>query len=328
VAAIYKGAVTSEQVIKDARLLDAPLEEFQQAAALFPGRDGLRYFQLHPLNFAAAYVEGEYYDDAKSHIEQFLAQRKKDDLKDPNANTAAGELEIVRSYQMLVAIARLAEKPKEEIAAYRELERLQTLPPVMAVRLALLLASERQVEEATRRLAALATAHADDAAVQNLVGNTYLRLGVTKMAVEALQRAIRLDETNVAFRFNLGTAHQAAGDAAAAIEAYESVLAKQPKMGAAANNLAWILACHPDESIRSPAKARQLAELACQETDYKEPAYLDTFGVAAAADGDFDTAIKMAEQAAKLYDAKKNAAADGVRERLEGYKRSVAYIAP
>ena len=328
VAAIYKGAITTEQVIKDARLLDASPEEFERSAAFFAGRDGLSYFQLHPLNFAAAYIEGEYFDDAKSHIEQFLAQRKKDDFRDPTANAAAGNMEIVRSYQMLVAIARLAEKPRDEIAAYSELERLQTLPPVMAARLALLLASERQVEEATRRLAALAAAHADSAPVQDLVGSTYLRLGVSGAAVEAVQRATRLDETNMAFRFNLGTAHQAAGNAAAAIEAYEYVLAKQPEMIAAANNLAWILACHRDESIRSPAKAAQLAELACQKTNYHEPAYLDTLAVAAAAEGDFDTAIEMAQQAAELYDARKNPAAAGVRERISGYRKGVPYIAP
>ncbi len=99
-------------------------------------------------------------------------------------------------------------------------------------------------------------------------------------------------------------------------------------MVAAANNLAWILACHPDESIRSPQKARQLAELACQKTNYQEPAYLDTLAVSAAAEGDFDTAIKMAQQSAELYDARKNAAAVGVRERISGYRNGVVYIAP
>jgi tetratricopeptide (TPR) repeat protein len=338
VAAIYKGAVTSEQVLKDARLLEAPAEEFEQAAAFFPGRDGLRYFALHPLAFAAAYIDGGYYDDAKSHIEQFLAQRKKDDLKDPTANAAAGNQEIVRSYQMLVAIARLAGKPKQEIAAYHELERLQTLPPAMVARLALLLGSEKRLEEATRRVAALVEAHVDSAAALDLAGNTYLRLGATTAAVETLRRAVSLDESNVVYRFNLATALQAAGDAPAAIEAYELVLEKQfaagespwrPEMVAAANNLAWILACHPDARLRSPQKARELAELACRKTNYQEPSYLDTLAVAAAASGDFDTAIKRSEQAAELYAARKNtAAADSVRERLSGYKKGVAYIAP
>jgi tetratricopeptide (TPR) repeat protein len=328
VAAIYKGAVTSDQVINDARLLDAPIEEFERAAAFFPGRDGLRYFQLHPLNFAAAYIEGEYLDDAKSHIEQFLAQRKKDDLRDPSKNAAVGNLEVVRSYQMLVAIARLVGKTQDEIAAYRELERLQTLPPAMVARVALLLASEKRPEEAKQRIAALADAHPDSAAVLDLVGSTYLRFGETTAAIEAFRRAVALDETNVMFRFNLATALQAAGEAAAAIEAYELVLAKQPEMVAAANNLAWILACHADAGLRNPEKARKLAELACQKSDYKEPAYLDTLAVAAAAGGDFDTAIKMAGQAAQLYEAKNNAASVEARERLSGYKKGVAYIAP
>jgi tetratricopeptide (TPR) repeat protein/peroxiredoxin len=328
VAAIYKGAVTSEQVINDARLLEAPREQFEQAAAFFPGRDGMRYFALHPLAFAAAYIDGEHYEDAKSHIEQFLAKRKEDDLKNPNANAAAGNQEIVRSYQMLVAIARLAGKPQEEVAAYDELERLQTLPPVMVARLALLLASEKRMQEAKRRLDALAEAHAQSAAVLDLAGNTYLRLGEFPAAVEALRRAVQLDEANLSYRFNLATALQAAGEADAAIENYRLVLAKQPEMTAAANNLAWILACNADARVRNPQKARELAELACQKTGYQEPSYLDTLAVAAAAGGDFKTAIKMAEQAAQLYDTKKNAAADGVRERLSGYKKGVPYIAP
>jgi tetratricopeptide (TPR) repeat protein len=328
VAAIYKGAVTSEQVLKDARLLDAPPEQFEQAAAFFPGRDGLRYFHLHPLSFAAAYIEGEYYDDAKSHIEQFLDQRKKDDLRALNANAAAREKELVRSYQMLVAIARLMGKPRDEIAAYHELERLQTLPPAMAARVALLVASQNQIEEATRRVEALAAAHADSAAVLDLAGSTYLRLGANRPAIEVFRRAVQLEQTNVMFRFNLGTALQAAGDAATAVETYESVLADQPEMMAAANNLAWILASHPNKSVRSPQKARKLAELACQKTHYQEPAYLDTLGVAAAADGDFDTAIKMAQQSAELYDARNNDAAAGVRERISGYRKGVVYIAP
>jgi tetratricopeptide (TPR) repeat protein len=331
VAAVYKGAINSQQVMKDARLLEAPLEEFEQAAALFPGRDGMRYFQLHPLAFAAAYIDGEYYDDAKSHIEQFLAQRKKDDLKDPKANQAAGDKEIVRSYQMLVAIARLAKKPQDEIAAYRELERhlQEPLPPAMVARLALLLASEKSVDEATRRVAALADAHPDSAAVLDLVGSTYLRMGASRAAIEALSRAVKLEETNVMYRFNLATALQSAGEAAAAIEAYQHVLASDPGMAAAANNLAWILACNQDASIRDPKKARELAEAACQKTNYQEPAYLDTLAVAAAAGGDFKTAIKMAQQAAQLYDANKNnTAADGVRQRLSGYRTGVPYIAP
>jgi tetratricopeptide (TPR) repeat protein len=328
VAAIYKGAVTSEQLINDARLLDAPPEQFEQAAAFFPGRDGLRYFQLHPLAFAAAYVEGEYYDDAKSHIEQFLAQQKKDDVRIPNANPAAANKEIVRSYQMLVAIARLAGKPKEEITAYRELERLQKLPPAMVARLALLLGSQKQLKEAIGRVDALTSAHANSAAVLDLAGSTYLRLGATPAAIQAFRRAVELDEANVTYRFNLATALQAAGDAAAAVETYEFVLARQPEMVAAANNLAWILASHPDDKLRNPDRARKLAELACQRTDYQEPSYLDTLAVAAAAGGDFKTAVQMAQQAAQLYDAKKSAAADGVRERLSGYKKRMAYVAP
>ena len=79
---------------------------------------------------------------------------------------------------------------------------------------------------------------------------------------------------------------QGAGQAAEAVTQYQQVLAAAPDMAAAANNLGWILACHPEPSLRNPAKARQLAEFACRKTDYQEPAYLDTLAVAAAASGD------------------------------------------
>jgi serine/threonine-protein kinase len=184
------------------------------------------------------------------------------------------------------------------------------------------------MDEATQRLAALAAANADSAAVLDLAGNTYLRLGMAAQAIDAFGRAVKLDDSNVVFRFNLATALQAAGDAPAAVDAYELVLAKQPDMVSAANNLAWILACHPDASLRNAEEARKLAELACQKTDYQEPAYLDTLAVAAAAGGDFTTAIKMAQLAAQLYDERKSSAAAGVRERLDSYKKGVAYVAP
>ncbi len=211
VAAIYKGAVTSEQVMNDARLLDAPPEEFERAAAFFPGRDGLRYFQLHPLNFAAAYIEGEYFDDAKSHIEQFLAQRKQDDLRDPTANAAAGNRRSCVPTRCWWPSLDWQENDRTRlrlITNWNVFNRClrRWLPAWLCF-----WPAKIECEEATRRVEALADAHADSAAVLDLAGSTYLRLGANRPAIESFRRAVELDETNVMFRFNLATALQAAG---------------------------------------------------------------------------------------------------------------------
>jgi tetratricopeptide (TPR) repeat protein/thiol-disulfide isomerase/thioredoxin len=328
VAGIYKGAVSSEQLLHDVRLLESPGPEFEQAAFPFPGRNGLRQFSLHPLSFAAAYLEGGYLEDAKSQVVQFLAKldHKSDDH--PTTNAQQRRKERIRAYQLMAVIARLDSDRLQEIAAFRELDKVDELTPAMVARYAVLLVAVNRSHEALARIEKLRTREAESADVQNLTAGTYFQIGRIDLAVDAYRRAVAMDEQNTEYRFNLATALQASGKTPAAIQEYQEVLRQSPELTAAANNLAWILATHPDDGIRDPSTALSLAQRASATSKHQDPAFLDTLAVASAATGNFADAISYSEQAIQLYEARQNSAATGVRERLEMYKRQKPYLAP
>jgi Flp pilus assembly protein TadD len=67
-----------------------------------------------------------------------------------------------------------------------------------------------------------------------------------------------------------------------------------------AKDLAWILAAHADAEYHDPREAVRLAEHACELSDYRSAAVLDALGVAYAAAGRFQEAVRAARRALSL----------------------------
>src|SRR5262249_33958693 len=67
----------------------------------------------------------------------------------------------------------------------------------------------------------------------------------------------------------------------------------------ALNNLAWILATHPDAEFRNGAEAVQLAQRACERTAYQQTLFIGTLAAAYAESGQFDKAAKTAQRASE-----------------------------
>jgi tetratricopeptide (TPR) repeat protein len=66
------------------------------------------------------------------------------------------------------------------------------------------------------------------------------------------------------------------------------------------DELAWLLATYPDSQSRDGTEAVRLAEHACDLTERRIPALLDTLAAAYAETGDFPRAISVAEEALNL----------------------------
>ena len=66
------------------------------------------------------------------------------------------------------------------------------------------------------------------------------------------------------------------------------------------NNLAWQLATSPDPKIRDGIQAVQLAQRACEQTQFGKTVFLGTLAAAFAEAGKFDDAIAIAEHACNL----------------------------
>ena len=90
---------------------------------------------------------------------------------------------------------------------------------------------------------------------------------------------------------------------------------------------AWIFATSPEPQLRDPQTALLMAKGVAGLTNQQDPLALDTLAAAAAANGQFDGAIAVANQAINLANSKGNKAlADMISQRLNVYQRHSPYL--
>ena len=87
------------------------------------------------------------------------------------------------------------------------------------------------------------------------------------------------------------------------------------------NNVAWILAAHPDPAQRRPAAAISAAARAVELSGASDPSALDTLATAYAAGGRSDDALSTGKQALALAETD---GADPLAEGIRAHLRSFA----
>jgi len=91
------------------------------------------------------------------------------------------------------------------------------------------------------------------------------------------------------------------------------------------NILAWILATCPNQALREPSKALELAQQACALTQSKHPGHLNTLAVAYATLKNFNEAVKTSEKALALAQAKGDQTlVTDLQKQLDRFKRALA----
>jgi tetratricopeptide (TPR) repeat protein len=115
-----------------------------------------------------------------------------------------------------------------------------------------------------------------------------------------------------------------AGNVRDAIKAYQETLRRFPKTISAAEHLAWILAVHPDPSVRRPAEAKALANRLVRISREKNPAYLDLLAAAQASLGEYSLAVRSAQAALELLDDQPEV--KKVNQRLDLYLEGKPYV--
>jgi Flp pilus assembly protein TadD len=111
------------------------------------------------------------------------------------------------------------------------------------------------------------------------------------------------------------------GDALGAAAQIRQVLAVNPDLPDALNNLAWLLATSANDAARDGAQAVHHAERACQFTGFKQSRMLGTLAAAYAEAGRFPEAIATAEKALQLETAGgETAFAGSIRYLLQNYR--------
>ncbi len=111
--------------------------------------------------------------------------------------------------------------------------------------------------------------------------------------------------------------------------AYRALLRENPADATALNNLADLLATHPDPKLRNGSEALQLATTACALTSYQNPTYLATLAEAQAENGNIDDAITTANRALALAQEKADSdLAQTISTRLQWFKSGLPVRQP
>jgi tetratricopeptide (TPR) repeat protein len=190
-----------------------------------------------------------------------------------------------------------------------------------------LLAASGQLEEAAacyRRVLEIAPRSAQ--ALNNL-GSVLMRLDRAEEALTYLRRALEINSNYPDAEYNVAHALVLQQHPNDALAHYRKALTLQPDWPPVLTELGWLLAVHPDTTVRDPVQAVSLAARAVVLTNRQDPRSLDVLAAAYAAAGRFDQAVTTAQTAVDLLRASSSPSAAGaVSERIGLYRRHQAFV--
>ncbi|PYJ07086.1 MAG: hypothetical protein DME25_04695 [Verrucomicrobia bacterium] len=136
----------------------------------------------------------------------------------------------------------------------------------------------------------------NDAEIHRSFASALAGYGNKQAALVHLREAVRL-APDLDSRLELASLLHKAGQDREAADQYRQALSLKSDSLDALNNLAWILATCPDDSVRAGIEAVRLAEKACQLTGYMDARPLGTLAAAYAEAGRFTEAVATAQKA-------------------------------
>lgn len=127
-------------------------------------------------------------------------------------------------------------------------------------------------------------------------------------------------------RFALAIVLEAQQRPVEAVAVYRQAYKLDPKRLDIGQRLAWLLATHPDASVRNGAESLTVASALCDATQHSDPRLLDTFAAALAETGDYTAAAQQARAALRIATQRNDVnLARAINARLQLYERSQPY---
>ena len=311
IAVVYKGRLRMDQLLDDIALLDAPPAQLRDHATPFPGHWIADPPEPDPLRVTSQFIDRAMVDAGVDYLQRY-AQGASTDASD-GEQRSWGDV-----FYVLATLLREQRQSDAAQTAYRKA--LEYNPDDFRVHsdLASVLAEHGQLDSAAERLVDALRIKPGDLTVHRKLALLRMRQQDYPAAIELFSQVVRARPKDVASWFNLANAYRFVGRYAEALQHYRQTLRVQPQMTLAANNMAWMLATHPDGSLRDGKEAVRLAESLCERTEYRRPEFLDTLAVAYAEVGEFDKAIETAQQAISRWTkAGKANDARAIQQRLE-----------
>jgi len=219
--------------------------------------------------------------------------------------------------------ARILQQGGQSDRALADVESVLEQDPEMPAALEMkgLIAAEREdYPEAIRAFRRLAAKNPDDPVVLSQLGMLYLAAKQPREAIRRFTKALEADAEAFAALRGRSDAEISIGDHLAAITDLEKAHALKSEDTGILNNLAWLLATSPNDSIRDGERSIRLAEKACEATGWKEAHLISTLAAGHAEKGDFETASKYSRQAVEADAAAGGAVEEQLKNELTSYE--------
>lgn len=283
ILAVYRGPVSREQVLADAKLATATPEERRTSGSPFRGR-----------------WVGDPTPATSQRAAEQLVQRAQpvaaiDYLKTALSKPFVKGSKFDRADNLLLLGQLLGQqgRPTEAVPPLREAKELVPGDVRILRLLATGLAETGELAEAQDVLSDAIERHPKNADLYQ----DALRLALVRedpsQALSYARKAVELLPDDPNLRSTMIGLLLQSGKATEAIENCKTILRAQPSFLPAANQLSQILSTHPDEKIRNSGEARALAERLCQITKNRDAGHLFALTLAMANQGEFPEAAQV-----------------------------------
>ena len=236
-------------------------------------------------------------------------------------NAALDRANRARAWYFLGTIEQSERQWQAAAEAYRKAIEFAPTQSLLQIPLGVVLWQTGDKDGANATFTEAAKSNPNNPALLEALGKAHLQIKRPTDAIPYFEKAARLAPETPRYARAHALAHQKAGDLAEAASLYRKIIESHPQELGATNNLAWLLATAPDDSLRDGATALSLATAVVKASGDQDPATLDTLAAAQAETGAYKNAIATITQAIQL------ARASGRRElvkMLEERKRCYA----
>lgn len=295
------------------KLLEEEEESVARDAAVpFPGRWASNLFPPQPERLAESYANAGHPDWRDRYLSDYAARTPS---FTPSASPGALLLMEGKLKEAVATFDRLFDTAKGDLAAHREA--------------GILLLQHHLAAPALTHLLAALPASKDDADFRFNLGLAQAANRNAKGALENFQTAATLNPKDAAAHFQIANVLQATKRSREAIGHYREALRLHSGWAFPANNLAWLLATHPDAALRNGAEAVALIEPVTIAEGESNATTLSTLAAALAESGDFERALAVASKALALA-TKANTPSEiqSLRTALQLYRSSKPMRSP
>ena len=354
-AAVYRGPLEIDQLIKDVKVLDTREIELRTLAAPLPGQ-----WLVHPLQIDVSakiltLQERGLVADAVNMFMDYTRLVVKGTGRPPDSEgygqvlnnmgilmrdagqTAQAEKlfrqsikllpDEVQPHSHLADLLQQAKRLPETLPLLTKLAQLEPAQSKWELAIAMIYEKIGQPQQAVAHHQSALKIEPGLAASHNFLGTYHGSIGDHKLALQQFRLAVAHGPDVHIHQYNLGSALVITNQFVDAAKHLEKSLKLKPQSPRAVYQLARLIATHQDKDLPPASRAVELAEELVKKVTPRQAMPYDVLGMAYARDGQFEKAIQAANQAHQLASsAGQTRLAGEITQRIQSYRANKPYL--